>query len=96
MNDLYLIAVNLTRRCNLACDHCYMDAETRLEGGKGELTTDEVRGLLDEISARSNETMVVLTGGEPLLRKDLEMLIRHGTDLGLAMVVGTNGVLLNG
>jgi len=96
MNDLYLIAVNLTRRCNLACDHCYMDAETRLDGGSEELTTDEVKALLGEIVSRSNETMVVLTGGEPLLRKDLETLIRHGSDLGLAMVVGTNGVLLNG
>jgi len=95
MNDLYLIAINLTRRCNLACAHCYMDAETRLGGGEGELTTDEVRGLLDEIASRDNETMVVLTGGEPLLRRDLEQLVAHGARLGLSMVVGTNGVLLN-
>jgi len=94
MNDLFLIAVNLTRRCNLACEHCYMDAETRLGGGEGELTTDEVKKLLDEIAGRSNETMVVLTGGEPLLRRDLEQLVEHGSQLGLAMVVGSNGVLL--
>ena len=95
MNDLYLIAINLTRRCNLACDHCYMDAESRLSEDKGELTTYEVLQLLDEIASRSNETMVVLTGGEPLIRKDLEQLVAHGNKLGLAMVVGTNGVLLN-
>lgn len=94
MNDLYLIAVNLTRRCNLACDHCYMDAETRLEGGEGELSTHEVKKLLDEIASRSNETMVVLTGGEPLVRKDLEILVEHGNQLGLSIVVGSNGVLL--
>jgi len=94
MHDLYLIAINLTHRCNLACDHCYMDAETRLDGGAGELTTDEVSTLLDEIATRSNETMVVLTGGEPLVRNDLEQLVRHGSDLGLSMVVGSNGVLL--
>ncbi|MCU7846215.1 MAG: radical SAM protein [Candidatus Thiodiazotropha sp. (ex Monitilora ramsayi)] len=93
--DLYLLAVNLTRRCNLACAHCYMDAETRHTGGRDELTTDEVAGLLDEVASRSNETMVVLTGGEPLLRKDLEHLVSHGRDLGLSMVVGTNGVLLD-
>jgi radical SAM protein with 4Fe4S-binding SPASM domain len=95
MNDLFLIAINLTRRCNLACDHCYMDAESRLDGNKDELTTYEVLQLLDEIASRSNETMVVLTGGEPLIRKDLEQLVAHGSQLGLSMVVGTNGVLLN-
>lgn len=94
-NDLFLLAVNLTRRCNLACAHCYMDAETRFEGGEGELGTDEVKDLLDEIVSRSDETMVVLTGGEPLLRRDLEELIAHGSKLGLSIVVGTNGVLLN-
>ncbi len=94
-NDLFIIAVNLTRRCNLACAHCYMDAETREGGGDGELSSDEVKKLLDEIASRSNETMVVLTGGEPLLRRDLEELVAHGHSLGLSMVVGTNGVLLN-
>lgn len=94
MNDLFLIAINLTRRCNLACAHCYMDAEMRLDGGSEELSTDEVKGLLDEIASRSNETMVVLTGGEPLLRRDLEQLVEHGSMLGLSIVVGTNGILL--
>jgi radical SAM protein with 4Fe4S-binding SPASM domain len=94
-NDLFIIAVNLTRRCNLACAHCYMDAETRETGGDGELRTDEITNLLDEIASRSNETMVVLTGGEPLLRRDLEQLVEHGHSLGLSMVVGTNGVLLD-
>ena len=94
-NDLFIIAINLTRRCNLACAHCYMDAETREGGGDGELSTDEITNLLDEIASRSNETMVVLTGGEPLLRRDLEQLVAHGHSLGLSMVVGTNGVLLD-
>lgn len=93
-NDLFLLAINLTQRCNLACAHCYMDAATIQHGGGNELTMDEVRGLLDEIAARSTETMVVLTGGEPLLRGDLEELVAHGAELGLAMVVGTNGVAL--
>ncbi|MCP3868442.1 MAG: radical SAM protein [Gammaproteobacteria bacterium] len=94
MNDLFLIAINLTRRCNLACDHCYMDAETRLSGGNEELKTHEVKHLLDEICTRSNETMVVLTGGEPLLRRDLEQLIEHGNKQGLSMVVGSNSIML--
>jgi len=93
-NDLFLLAINLTKRCNLACAHCYMDAETMKHGDKNELTTDEVRGLLDDIAGRSTETMVVLTGGEPMMRGDLEELVAHGTGLGLSMVVGTNGVAL--
>ncbi len=92
-DDLYLIAINLTQRCNLACAHCYMDAEGRESGGD-ELGTVEVQALLEEIASRGNETMVVLTGGEPLLRRDLETLVRHGSQLGLSMVVGSNGVLL--
>jgi len=93
-NGLFLLAINLTKRCNLACAHCYMDAETMKHGDKNELTTEEVCGLLDDIAGRSTETMIVLTGGEPLMRGDLEDLVAHGTGRGLAMVVGTNGVAL--
>jgi len=94
MNDLYLLAINLTRRCNLACAHCYLDATTLRDGADDELTTAEVCTLLDDVAGRSNETMVVLTGGEPLLRPDLVELVVHGSGLGLAMVVGSNGTLL--
>jgi len=94
MHDLLLLAVNLTRRCNLACAHCYLDADTLAEGSDGELTTAEVCGLLDEARACGDHPMVVLTGGEPLLRRDLEEIIAYGTRLGLAMVVGTNGMML--
>ncbi len=95
MNDLYLLAINLTRRCNLRCAHCYLDAATLERGSDDELDTEEVCKLLDEIAQRSTETMVVLTGGEPLLRRDLETLVEHGSQLGLFMVVGSNGVLLS-
>jgi len=94
MNDLFLLAINLTRRCNLACVHCYLDAKTLQYGSPDELTTKEVCGLLENVAQQSTDTMVVLTGGEPLLRRDLEELIAHGTQLGLSLVVGTNGVLL--
>jgi len=94
VDDLYLIAINLTRRCNLRCAHCYLDAATLEHGSDGELTTEEVCRLLDEIAQHSSETMVVLTGGEPLIRRDLETLLEYGSGLGLFMVVGSNGVLL--
>jgi len=94
MNDLYLLAINLTQRCNLSCDHCYLNATTRKEACSDELSSEEVCTLLDCIAERSNETMVVLTGGEPLMRPDLEIIARHGADQGLAIVIGTNGTLL--
>ena len=91
----FLVALNLTRRCNLGCAHCYLDAGTRLDGAARELTTDEVRDILDGIAALSVETMVVFTGGEPTLRRDLPDLVSHATGLGLMPVIGTNGTLLN-
>jgi radical SAM protein with 4Fe4S-binding SPASM domain len=91
----FLVALNLTRRCNLRCAHCYLDAGTRADGDEGELSTDEVKSLLDDIAGLSDETMVVMTGGEPLLRPDLDALARHAADLGLMVVVGTNGTALS-
>lgn len=91
----FLVAFNLTRRCNLKCAHCYLDAGTLNSGDRDEMATAEVCTLLDEIAAMSEETMVVLTGGEPLLRPDIMEIAAHATGLGLMVVMGTNGVLLN-
>jgi AdoMet-dependent heme synthase len=94
MNELSLVAINLTRRCNLACEHCYLDADTLRDGSKDELTTEEVCRLLDEVVNCGDGTMVVLTGGEPLARRDVEKIASYGSQRDLAMVVGTNGTLL--
>src|SRR3990172_11893071 len=91
----FLVALNLTRRCNLACAHCYLDADVRAAGAGAELETFEVKALLDRIFALSDETMIVLTGGEPLLRSDLCELVAYASGLGLMVVVGTNGTLLD-
>ena len=91
----FLVALNLTRRCNLRCAHCYLDAGTRRRGDPDELDTAEVRDVLDQIAAMSRETMVVLTGGEPLLRPDILDIARHAAGLDLMAVMGTNGALLD-
>ena len=91
----FLVAINLTRRCNLNCAHCYLDAGTRDSDDSDEMTTDEIKGLLDDIAGLSDETMVVFTGGEPLLRSDLTELVKHASELGLMAVIGTNGLMLN-
>lgn len=70
-----------------------MDA-TR-EGRPGELTTHEGLALIDEIAGLNPHAMLVLSGGEPLLRSDILELSRHAADRGLVVVIGTNGVLLD-
>ncbi len=90
----FVIALNLTQRCNLACDHCYLDAKVLKEGATDELTTDEIKAVLDDIATLSPECMIVLTGGEPLLRPDIEELAAHASAQGLMVVVGSNGILL--
>ncbi len=90
----YLVALNLTERCNLSCAHCYLDARVMKEGAADELSTDELKQVLDQIAQVGPEAMVVLTGGEPLLRHDIEDLAAHATRLGLMVVVGSNGILL--
>jgi len=94
MTDLLLLAVNLTRRCNLRCAHCYLDAGVRISGASDELDSEEVCHLLDQVADAGHQPMVVLTGGEPLVRRDIETIIAHGTARGMPMVVGTNGLLL--
>jgi heme b synthase len=88
---LRLVAWELTRSCNLSCAHC------RAAAGRGpypgELTTEESLGLLEEIASFASP-IVILTGGEPLLRPDLLEIARRGTALGLRMVLATNGTLL--
>ncbi len=93
-HDLALLAINLTRRCNQSCAHCYLDASTLRATDADELTTVQVKRLLDDVAAMQQGTMVVLTGGEPLIRNDLETLIQYGASLNLPMVIGSNGMML--
>jgi len=88
-----LISWNVTARCGLRCPHCYLDASQ--EGRPGELTTQEGLALIGEIAALNPQAMLVLSGGEPLLRPDILDLARCATDRGLMVVVGTSGVLLD-
>lgn len=90
----FLIALNLTQRCNLSCDHCYLDAKILKEGATDELSTAEIKAVLGDIAVLSPDCMVVLTGGEPLLRRDIEELAAHASALGLMVVIGSNGLTL--
>jgi radical SAM protein with 4Fe4S-binding SPASM domain len=87
-----IISWNITLRCPLKCAHCYVDAgEHEVEGV---LSTEEAFGVIDQI-CESGKPVVVLSGGEPLMREDLFDIARYGTDQGLRMVMGTSGILLD-
>jgi len=63
-------------------------------GTRGELTTDECRRVMDEIALVNPNVFLILTGGEPLLRKDLWDLAAYAAEKRFTTVLGTNGVLL--
>ncbi|CAN5881948.1 hypothetical protein BH23GEM9_BH23GEM9_26330 [soil metagenome] len=90
----HVVAWNLTRRCNLACAHCYIAAGS-WHNSDGELTTAEVHRITDEILAINPAPLFILSGGEPLLRTDLEAIAAHATRGGATVVVGTNGTRLS-
>jgi AdoMet-dependent heme synthase len=89
----HVVAWNLTRRCNLACAHCYISAGS-WHAAEGELPTAECLRILDEILEVNPSPMLILSGGEPLLRDDLEEIARHASEGGATVVVGTNGTRL--
>ena len=89
----YSVSWNLTQRCNLLCAHCYMSAFPGASPA-GELSTADCLRVVDEIARVNPNVFLILTGGEPLLRKDLYRLAAAGREKGFTVVVGTNGVLL--
>jgi AdoMet-dependent heme synthase len=89
----YSVSWNLTQRCNLECAHCYMSAFAGADT-RGELTTAECRRVVDEIAQVNPNVFLILTGGEPLLRKDLWEIADYAAEKRFTTVLGTNGVLL--
>lgn len=89
----HVVSWNLTRRCNLLCAHCYMSAVPEVSNSE-ELTTEECRRVVDEIAQVNRNVFLILTGGEPLLRRDLFDIASYAADRGFTVALGTNGVLL--
>jgi len=89
----HIVAWNLTKRCNLACAHCYISAGS-WQATSDELSTEECLRILDEVLDVNPNPMLILTGGEPLLRDDLEVLVERASSRGATVVVGTNGTRL--
>lgn len=90
-HTLRLVAWETTRRCNLSCKHCRAVAEDHPY--ENELTTREAYTLLDQIR-EVGTPIIILTGGEPLLREDIFDIAAYGNRIGLRMVMAPNGTLL--
>ncbi len=88
----FLVSWNLTKRCNLKCVHCYLDA-AEIEGAS-DIETKSALKIVDEIASLNPSAMVIMTGGEPLLRPDLPEIASYASSKGLSVVIGTNGTLL--
>jgi heme b synthase len=90
-DTLRLVAWEITRNCNLACVHCR--ASATMGPYSGELDTAAALQLLEQV-AEVEKCIVILTGGEPLLRDDIFEVAAHGSSLGLRMVMAVNGTLV--
>ena len=89
----HVVAWNLTKRCNLECAHCYIAAGPR-ESAAEELDTAACLGIVDQLLAVNPAPLLILSGGEPLLRRDLTEIAHYASTNGATVVVGTNGTLL--
>ncbi len=86
-----VVVWNMTRTCNLKCMHCYSDSEGKTY--PGELTTDEALAVVHDL-AEFKIPALLLSGGEPLLRKDLFIIAHEAKRLGLRVTLSSNGTLI--
>ncbi len=91
-NTPRLIFWELTKSCNLKCAHCRAEAEDN--NYTGELGLDQIKGILDNISSNYSP-ILVLTGGEPLYRKDIFEIAEYANGKGLRTALATNGTLID-
>ncbi len=84
-------AWEVTSACNLRCIHCHVTAD---RPAPDELNTDDAKRFIDDIARVDEFRMLVYTGGEPLVRKDIFELMHHAKLCGLINVIATNGTLI--
>ncbi len=83
---------NVTRECNMKCSHCYINATDKKL--TDELSTQEGKNLMDQI-CQVSKPLLILSGGEPLLRPDIYELIQYGASKSLKMGLGSNGSFID-
>lgn len=85
-------SLDLTHRCNLRCAHCYLGDHSNNMLHK-EMDTKQILSILDDIT-KTGCLYFLITGGEPLLRRDFPVIYRHAKNNGLLITVFTNGTLI--
>ena len=83
---------NLIRRCNLTCKHCYSISADK--DFPGELSKAEVFAVMDDLKA-FRVPVLILSGGEPLLRRDIFEIAAHARDMGFYVGLSSNGTLID-
>ena len=92
-NQLRLLFWETTAGCNLSCKHCRR-LDLALDGlAPGDMTTEEGLSLVDDLASFA-KPILVLSGGEPLIRPDIFRIARHAADKGLPVALATNGTLV--
>jgi len=91
LNSPLLVWFEITRRCNLSCPHCYIDAGQPREG---EMTSSEILRLLEEM-ADMGVWAVTFTGGEPTMHPDFARFVQFARSKGLLVGIATNGMFLS-
>ncbi|MBE0447678.1 MAG: radical SAM protein [Actinobacteria bacterium] len=86
------IALEVTRKCNLRCIHCRSGSEAEVEGHP-DFSTKEAFRIIDDVASYT-KPVVVLSGGEPMLRKDIFDIAGYGAEKDLRMALATNGVFV--
>ncbi|MDP2232381.1 MAG: radical SAM protein, partial [Actinomycetota bacterium] len=86
-----VVVWNCTQRCNLKCVHCYAQSEDRQYSG--EMSTEEGKAMIDDL-AEFGAPVLLFSGGEPTIRKDLLELMLYAKSRGMRVVISTNGTLI--
>jgi len=87
-----VVVWNATRACNLKCVHCY--AQAKAQGQENELNTQQAKIMIDDL-VEFGSPVLLFSGGEPLMRKDLVELAHYAVNQGLRAVISTNGTLID-
>jgi molybdenum cofactor biosynthesis enzyme MoaA len=86
-------SLEVTERCNLRCQHCYLPLTSQSGSQEAELSLEEIERIFDEIT-EAGCLWLLLTGGEPFLRKDFLPIYQSAKHHGLIVSLFTNGTLI--
>ena len=88
-------SIELTHQCNLRCVHCYLGNSTdlRQQRSRAEMSTSRILSIIDEIT-EAGCLYLLITGGEPLSRRDFPKIYSHAKRQGLVLTIFTNGTLV--